>query len=100
MCIRDRHRLVPGNPLITDTLGWIAFKQGQVTRSVELLEEAVAAAPSHPELRYHLAVALDAAGQSSKAATHLRILLRDHKGSAQEEDARALYEQIEVRLGR
>jgi len=94
------HRLVPGNPLITDTLGWIAFKQGQVTRSVELLEEAVAAAPSHPELRYHLAVALDAAGQSSKAATHLRILLRDHKGSAQEEDARALYEQIEVRLGR
>jgi tetratricopeptide (TPR) repeat protein len=55
-------------PSFKDTLGWIYQLRGDTKAALPLLEEATAAIPQEPLVRYHLGMSYLADGQSSKAA--------------------------------
>ena len=61
----------PGNAMVTDTLGWALFLNGQSERALQLLRDARLRQPDNPEIRYHLAAALAKAGRKSEAKEEL-----------------------------
>jgi cellulose synthase operon protein C len=66
--------MAPANPAFADAYGWILFKSGTNREGgAALLEKAVATAPNHPGLRFHLGQALASLGRKDDARIHLRI---------------------------
>lgn len=83
------YRLQPMNPAVVDAYGWVAYQGEALPQALELLRKAVAIAPRHSGLRWHLAQAEAAAGETQAAATDLRAALLD-PGFADAAGARAL----------
>ena len=83
-------KLAPGNAGVIDTVGWMLAQQGDVQRALPLLRKAVELAPTMPEPRYHLAFALNQAGDKKAARQELDKLLADTKDFPQLDDARSL----------
>ncbi len=80
--------MAPSNPAFADGYGWILFKSGRNREGgAALLEKAVAIAPGHPGLRFHLGQALIGLGRKSEAKQHLALAAAaqdfpDHKKAA------------------
>ena len=68
--------LAPQDPLVADTLGWILLREGDTDGALGLLRDARLRAPDNPEVRYHLAVALKAAGHVPQAREEVDAALR------------------------
>jgi len=79
---------------VIDTLGWMLVEKGHAERGLPLLKKAVAAAPEAMDIRLHLAQALMKTGDKSAARSELEKILASPKGSAQNEQARALLAQL------
>jgi tetratricopeptide (TPR) repeat protein len=60
------------NPLFLDTLGWLYYRKGDYAVAATYLERATNLAPTRPDLRYHLGMALARSGQTERAITELR----------------------------
>jgi putative PEP-CTERM system TPR-repeat lipoprotein len=75
----EAHKLVPDNPLVADTLGWILVDRNEVKRGLELLRQAAGKLPEHAEVRYHLAIALAKSGDNAAARKELESLLKSGK---------------------
>ncbi|WP_027017292.1 tetratricopeptide repeat protein [Comamonas composti] len=58
--------MAPGDPFITDSLGWVKFRQGDLDAARELLEKAYAKRPD-AEIAAHLGEVLWAQGQKDGA---------------------------------
>jgi tetratricopeptide (TPR) repeat protein len=67
--------LAPEAGGIQDTLGSIELRLGHVDRAVELLRSASLRVPNDPDVRYHLAQALEARGQIPEAAATLESIV-------------------------
>ena len=92
---RRAHQLVPNSPEITDTLGWILVRNGKVEEGLGLLREADDGAKNaNPDIRYHLAYALQASGQKDAARTILEQLM----ASDQPFSERPAAEQLRAKL--
>jgi len=91
------YELAGERPDIADTLGWLLVKDGNYTRGLQLLQDAVKRAPYILELRYHLAVALDKTGHQDEARKELQQLLASGKDFQGIEQARGLLKQLEFR---
>lgn len=78
------------NASVMDTLGWMLVEQGNTQRGLPLLQKAAAGAPTLPEVRYHLAVALNKSGDKAGARKELESLLAQNQPFAQQEEARSL----------
>jgi tetratricopeptide (TPR) repeat protein len=63
--------LAPGDPAITDSLGWVEFRMGNNAEAIRLLETAYKAYPN-AEIGAHLADVLWATGQRDKAMSILK----------------------------
>ncbi|OAN53615.1 tetratricopeptide repeat protein [Sphingobium sp. TCM1] len=62
------YRLMPGNPMTADMLGWVLLRTGDKgPAAIDLLEKAVTLAPGVPALQLHLGQAYAAAGRKSEA---------------------------------
>lgn len=83
-------KLAPQSAAVLDTLGWMLTEQGNTARALPLLQKAVALAPTAPDLRYHLAVALSKSGDKPNARKELEKLLADNKSFSQIDDVKAL----------
>jgi tetratricopeptide (TPR) repeat protein len=59
-------KLLPKDPFITDSLGWVEFRMGNLPEATRLLSEAYAARPD-AEIGTHLGEVLWAAGQRDEA---------------------------------
>ena len=65
------YKLQPQDPLINDTLGWTLLNLGDTDNGLRYLREARARAANVPEIRYHLAVALQRLGRNKEALIEL-----------------------------
>lgn len=88
------YSLVPDNAAIMDTYGWVLVNQGQGAKGLELLNKAKTSAPGVPTIHYHYAVALDKAGQSTKAKQELQTLLSNKKPFPERKDAERLLSRL------
>ncbi|MDH3645281.1 MAG: PEP-CTERM system TPR-repeat protein PrsT [Gammaproteobacteria bacterium] len=88
------HELMPGVGQVTDTYGWLLLKQGEVSEATTWLRQAANQAPDDPDIRYHLAVALQRNGASGEAKDLLDAILTDGGGFSSRDDAKALLEEL------
>ena len=88
------YALKPGDGTVADTLGQILVESGDLNRGLEILQKGVADAPSHYELRFHLAQALAKSGDKPKAIEQLTILLGSGRKFPQEAEAIAMLHQL------
>jgi tetratricopeptide (TPR) repeat protein len=49
--------ILPDNPNIGDTLGWILFEKGDYPRALTILEDSAEKAPAEAEIQFHLGMA-------------------------------------------
>lgn len=69
------YKLAPHHPVTLDTFGWILVTQGDAERGLALLRQAFTRAADSPEVRYHLAVALNRSGRTKEARDELEKAL-------------------------
>ncbi|MBJ6801411.1 XrtA/PEP-CTERM system TPR-repeat protein PrsT [Geomonas propionica] len=69
------YRLEPGNPSITDTVGYALYKNGRNQDAVKLLERAATLLPGNPTVRYHLGLAYHQAGDKVRSQKALQDCL-------------------------
>lgn len=88
------HKLMPDNPAVLDTLGWILVEQGQAARGLVHLRNAQSRMPGQPEIHWHLAYGLHKSGDSAHARQELKRLLDSGLAFPQQEEARTLLKQL------
>lgn len=71
------YRLAPLNPVTADAYGWALYLAGDIAGGTELMEKAVAIAPAHGGLRWHLAQAYAAAGRGRAARGAIATAMAD-----------------------
>ena len=74
---RRANELMPDNPNVLDTLGWIVANSGQPEQAVDPLRQAYQLSGGNPEIGYHLAFALAEAGQTAEARELIDALLAE-----------------------
>jgi predicted Zn-dependent protease len=95
---RRAYLLAPANGQIADTLGWILTQQGQPATGALLLRQAAARLPQDPGIQYHLAVALNDAGQRQQASEVLNAILSQDVAFGERDAARQLQQQLQQQL--
>ena len=88
------YELVPNRPEVIDTLGWLLVQNGETNRGLVLLQEAATKAPHIPDIRYHMAAALEKAGRRDEARKELDRLLKSNKAFPERDKAEALRAQL------
>lgn len=83
-------KLAPRASDIADTLGWLEFQGKDRQAALSDLQRAHDLDSNDPEISYHLALALDAAGKRADAKALLRSLLSRNVNFADIESARQL----------
>lgn len=72
--------MAPGDPFITDSLGWVEFKLGNLERAAQLLEQAYTKQPD-AEIGAHLAEVWWKQGKTTSAQELLRTVRKDAPNS-------------------
>jgi Flp pilus assembly protein TadD len=71
--------LSPDAPHILGTLGWAAYKAGQVDRALQTLRDARLRDPENPDTRYFLATVLAAKGRKAEAKDEVNAALNSQR---------------------
>jgi tetratricopeptide (TPR) repeat protein len=71
------YQLAPANPATADAYGWALYQSGDADGAVELLQKAVALAPRHAGLRWHLAQIYADLGRKPDAKVQAQAALAD-----------------------
>jgi len=69
--------LAPANPAVADAYGWALYRSGDADGALELLQKAVAQAPRHAGLRWHLAQIYADLGRKPDARAQAQAALAD-----------------------
>lgn len=69
--------LMPYDPFVADTLGWILYGQGKYSRALGLIEESAMRLTDEPEIQYHLGMALYMMGEEESARLALERAVRE-----------------------
>lgn len=64
--------LLPNDPHVADTLGWILYQKHEYAWALSLLEEAAEALPTEAEVQYHLGMGQYVAGHEDSARAALQ----------------------------
>lgn len=86
--------LLPKNPLIADTLGWIYYRKGDYDAALELIQEGEKGIGAHPDSQYHLAKVQYARGSIGRAEAAFRKALELGLDGEKAEDARKIVESL------
>jgi tetratricopeptide (TPR) repeat protein len=68
---RKARELLPNDPAVADTLGWIAHKRGDYPWALTLLQESAEKLPGEPEVLFHLGLTQYMLGQEDAARSSL-----------------------------
>ncbi|MGB4547724.1 MAG: tetratricopeptide repeat protein, partial [Syntrophales bacterium] len=74
--IKKALELKPGDGYITDSLGWVYFKQNRNEEAIRYLEEALRIVPDDPAIAEHLGDAYARTGRVQEAIEKYRLVLR------------------------
>jgi tetratricopeptide (TPR) repeat protein len=86
---RKAQSVMPDEPAISDVLAWVMYQQGNYAWAIPLLQECVKKQPESAQYRYHLGLALLAAGQKQDGRSQLEAALEKNKlRPAEQEQAR------------
>ncbi|MDY6823878.1 MAG: tetratricopeptide repeat protein [Thermodesulfobacteriota bacterium] len=88
-------RLKPDDPYITDSLGWVYFKKGDLVKALEMLKKAVNLEPNDPVLLEHLGDAYQKHGDSEKALEMYRRSLENTGNGVNESDPAEIKSKID-----
>jgi predicted Zn-dependent protease len=83
------------SPYFLDTLGWVHLKLGHRDEALRFIQQAVAKAPDHPVLNYHLGIAYFKAGQAAEARTHLQKAVASQKTFEGLDEAKSVLAQLQ-----
>ena len=72
---RRAYAIQPDNSFVVDTLGWILVKKGELQDGIAMLRDATETSSNTPEIHYHLAAGLAAAGEAEEAKNILQEIL-------------------------
>ncbi len=86
--------LWPDNGSISDTYGWILYKDGQKAKAIGVLERAVRQSPDNPEIRFHLAQVQADLGRAAQARESLKSAFALDKPFPSMAAARSLAESL------
>jgi putative PEP-CTERM system TPR-repeat lipoprotein len=84
----------PENGSVADTLGWIQVKKGNVDEGIPNLRKAVEFSDGNPEVKYHLAAGLAAAGEADEARRILEETLSAADDFGGRQEAKRLLESL------
>ena len=88
------HEILPDDPAIADTLGWLYYQLEDYPAAVENLRKARAGLPRSPTVRYHIGVALVKTGEIEEARGELQNALSLSQDFPEAQAAREALEQI------
>ena len=60
-------KLYPGDPNVTDTLGWVHYKMGDYERSMTFIEQSLAKSQESAIINYHMGMVLYRLGRPDEA---------------------------------
>ena len=69
---RKAHELVPAEPSVQDTFGWVLYRQGKYQDAAELLQESASKSPDNGEIQFHLGMANYMMGRLDEARAALQ----------------------------
>lgn len=95
--LAQRAHLLSPSGETSDTLGWIMTKEGAAADALPLLKEAAQRRPNDRTVKFHLASALSATGQTAAAAQALDAILDDAADFDDRGAARSLRDRIKGR---
>ena len=81
-------QLLPYDPHIADTLGWILYKKGEYPRALGLLQESAWKLPVEPEVQFHLGMTHYLMGEEETARLALERALQGNKEFPGKEEGR------------
>jgi cellulose synthase operon protein C len=87
---RQAIKLAPQNGAVADTLGWIQISKGNLEEGIPMLRKAVELSGGNPDIQYHLAAGLAAAGEKGEARTVLEGILAEDADFASRAQAEKL----------
>ncbi len=91
------HEAAPGVPEIADTYGWILVRSDKVADGLAVLERALAAAPTNPDVQFHAAAAYAKNGQNARAVELLRQALQPGREFAGRAEAEQLLQSLNAK---
>lgn len=97
---RRAREIVPSDPSVADTLGWILYRRGEYTPALVLLRESAAKLYSDPEIQFHLGMACYTDGLDSDAKGAFQRALTLDKNFPEEDRCRMHLAIIEIDPGR
>jgi Tfp pilus assembly protein PilF len=89
---RHAKALLPDDPHVSDTLGWVLYRRGLYAAAIEHLRNAAEKLPGSAEVRYHLGIAYLRNGDTEKARAELTAALKLGAFPSAEDAKRALEE--------
>lgn len=89
-CARLANKLMPTDPIVSDTLGWIYLKQGLSERAIPLYKELVGKSFEVSTYHYHLAMALLQTGDRAGGVGELEAALKRNPPADEKERIQAL----------
>jgi tetratricopeptide (TPR) repeat protein len=86
--------LLPDNPAVLDTLGWVYYLSGLYDKAIAELEVAVKGAMWNTTIRYHLGMAYYKKGMQRKAITEMQHALKINRTFPEADEARGIINKI------
>jgi tetratricopeptide (TPR) repeat protein len=86
--------LMPDDPSVMDTLGWVYFQKGLYDSAIGELRGSLAKAPDNPTVIYHLARAYAKKGETDKARAEAERALKLNPTFSDAENARKLLAEL------
>ncbi len=87
-------KLAPDQASSNDTLGWILVNKGQAEQGLNYLRNAHSRLSQNPEIRYHIAVALEKLDRKTEAKQELTEALKSSEAFNGREDAQVLLNKL------
>ena len=87
---RRAYDLRPDSSAVVDTLGWALVKKGSLEEGIAMLRNASELGSNQPDVRFHLAVGLVAAGQTTEAKSILKEILATGGDFSSRQEAESL----------